>query len=137
MEEKLVIKKIEHIGIAVENLEIIDEIFGNRLNLKLSKEEELKEEGVKVVCAQIGETKLEFLQPDRPDSPVGKFLARRGPGVHHLCLKVEDIEEAIQFCLTKGLVMVDERPRKGLGGKRVAFIHPKSTAGILLELSEG
>ena len=93
-------------------------------------------DGARIVSLPLGGSDVELLEPLSPDSPIAKFLARRGPGIHHVCYRVADLDAALRACRTAGYRLVDEVPRHGAGGHRIAFIHPKSTAGILIELTE-
>ena len=93
-------------------------------------------DGAAIVSFRLGDTSLELLEPRDPDSPVAKFLARRGPGIHHVCFRVPDLDSALARCRAAGFRLVDETPRRGAGGRRIAFVHPKSTSGVLLELTE-
>jgi methylmalonyl-CoA/ethylmalonyl-CoA epimerase len=93
-------------------------------------------DGANIVSLPFGEAQVELLSPTRPDSPIGKFLAQRGPGIHHICYRVPDLDAALEACRQAGYRLVDEVPRKGAEGRRIAFVHPKATAGILLELTD-
>jgi methylmalonyl-CoA/ethylmalonyl-CoA epimerase len=93
-------------------------------------------DGATIVSLPFGESQVELLVPRDPDSPVARFLEKRGPGIHHICYRVPDLDAALERCRAAGYQLVDEKPRQGAGGRRIAFVHPKSTAGILLELTE-
>ena len=93
-------------------------------------------DGAKIVALEAGGTLVELLEPDSPGSPIHKFIERRGPGIHHMCLSVSDLNAALESCKAAGIQLIDETPRIGAEGKRIAFLHPKSTGGILIELSE-
>ena len=93
-------------------------------------------DGAMIVSLHFGETEVELLEPRTPDSPVARFLAKRGPGIHHICYRVPDLDEALDSCRRAGYELVDQQPRPGAGGRRVAFVHPKSTSGILIELTD-
>jgi methylmalonyl-CoA/ethylmalonyl-CoA epimerase len=93
-------------------------------------------DGARISGFHAGESLVELLEPDKPDSPIGKFLEKRGPGIHHICFAVDDLDGTLQRCREAGLRLIDETPRKGAEGKRIAFLHPSSTGGILVELSE-
>jgi methylmalonyl-CoA epimerase len=93
-------------------------------------------DGARIVSLTFGDSDVELLEPQSPDSPIAKFLARRGPGIHHVCYRVANLDDALQACRAAGYRLVDEVPRLGAGGHRIAFVHPKSTAGILIELTE-
>jgi len=131
-------KKISHLGIAVSSIEEHDPFFGSILGLPLTGTEIVEDQKVKVAFYRIGETRVELLEPTSPDSPVAKFLEKNGgrPGVHHVAYEVDDLEAALAEMKEKGVRLIDETPRIGAGGVRIAFLHPKSTAGILTELCE-
>ncbi len=130
------INKIDHIGIAVKNLDEAVDLY-KKLGFEVKEIEEVPEQKVKVAMLPVGESKIELLEATSEDSPIAKFIERRGEGVHHIAINVSDIEKALQNAKEKGLQLIDEKPRIGAGGKKVAFIHPKSTKGVLLELVEG
>ncbi len=123
---------IDHVGVAVSSLDDAGPLFELLTGATCSAVEELEDQGVNV--SFVGG--LELLEPRGPDTPVGRFLERRGPGVHHVALRVEDVEEALARFRDRGLQPVDEAPRPGARGHRVAFLHPKSTGGVLIELVE-
>jgi methylmalonyl-CoA/ethylmalonyl-CoA epimerase len=126
--------KIDHIGIATERLDDGLAIWRDALGLAVEETEEVAEQRVRVAMLPIGDTRIELLEATTPDSAVGKFLARRGPGIHHIAVKVEDINAALAELKSKGARLIDETPRIGAGGCLVAFVHPTSTHGVLLEL---
>ena len=126
--------KIDHIGIATEHLEDGLAIWRDSLGLTVQETEEVAEQRVRVAMLPIGDTRVELLEPTTPDSAVGKFLAKRGPGIHHIAVEVEDINASLAELKSKGARLIDERPRIGAGGCLVAFVHPTSTHGVLLEL---
>jgi methylmalonyl-CoA/ethylmalonyl-CoA epimerase len=128
--------RLDHIGIAVSS---IDDALGiyRALGLSESKREEVTSQGVITAFLPLGDTRLELLQPIGPDSPIAKFLAKRGPGVHHLCFEVNDLDGAVNDLKSRGFRMVNEVPVPGADGKRVAFLHPSAGRGVLIELSEG
>lgn len=130
------IEKIDHIGVATHNLEEVRKIFQDVLGLKPVFEEVVPDQKVKVLGFQIGESTIEFLEPVSEDSPISKFLEKRGPGLHHLAVKVDNVEKTLEAFKNKQLKLIDEKPRTGAEGKLIAFVHPKSTGGILLELSQ-
>jgi len=130
------IKKIDHIGIAVNNLEDSLSFYEGALGLKVENIEEVPEQKVKVGFLDIGGVHLELLEPTSPDGPVAKFIEKRGEGIHHISILVDNIENSIESIKEKGIKIIDETPRKGAGGSKMAFIHPKSTHGVLLELYE-
>lgn len=131
------IGKIDHIGIAVraldEAISVYDCILGREGPDRL---EEVASEGVSVAFYELGESRIELLASSRADGPIDRFIEKRGPGVHHVCFAVEDIEGAVRDLSAKGLEFVGAAPRLGAGGHRVAFLHPRSTGGVLIELSE-
>lgn len=126
--------KIDHIGIATRELEDGLAVWRDALGLKVDATEEVTEQGVRVAMLQIGETHVELLEALRPDSPVARFIEKRGPGIHHIAVEVEDIHASLGELKRKGARLVDETPRVGAGGCLVAFVHPSSTNGVLLEL---
>ncbi len=130
------IKKIDHIGIAVSSLAAVKDFFNKNFGIVPEFEEEVSDQKVKVVGFKIGESTLEFLEPTDEFSPVAKFLAKRGEGLHHLSLSVENIQESLNILQSSAVQLIDKEPRLGADGKKIAFIHPKSTFGILLELSQ-
>lgn len=126
---------IDHVGIAVANLEEALAAWG-RLGLGEPVIEEIPDQGVRVAMLPVGTGKIELLEPLRPDSPVGRFLERRGPGLHHMALRVDDLEAALAAAEARGLELIDRRPRTGAGGSRIAFLHPRATGGTLVELCQ-
>lgn len=129
------IKKIDHLGIAVKNLDEGIKLY-EALGLKCTHIETVAEQKVNTATLPLGEANLELLEPTEANSAVGKFLAAQGGGLHHIAIQVENIEEKLQELKNKGIRLIDETPRIGVGGSRVAFIHPKSTLGTLIELVE-
>ena len=127
---------IEHIGIAVENLEESISYYENVLGLKCYSVEEVKDQKVKTAFFKVGQTKLELLEATSEDSPVAKFIAKRGQGVHHLAFAVNDVEKQLKSVEGQGVKLIDEVPRKGAEGLDIGFLHPKSTFGVLTELCE-
>lgn len=129
------IQAIDHIGIAVADL---DEALAawSRLGLDRPVIEDVPEQGVRVAMLPVGGGKIELLAPLSPDSPVGRFLERRGPGLHHVALRVDDIEAALAEAEARGLELIDRQPRIGAGGARIAFVHPRSTGGTLVEFCQ-
>lgn len=125
---------VSHIGVAVSELASALSFYRDILGVEPGSPESA--DGATIVSLPLGETQIELLVPQSPDSPVGRFLARRGPGIHHICFRVQNLDEALARCRAVGYRLVDQVPRSGAGGHRVAFLHPKSTAGILLELTE-
>ena len=130
------IKKVDHIGIAVKSIEKALPFYTDVLNLPLIGTEEVDTQKVKVAFLQAGSTKLELLEPTSEESAIAKFIEKRGEGIHHVALGVDSIEERIREMKEKGIRMIDEQPRAGAGGANIAFMHPKSTSGILFELCE-
>ena len=131
------ISKIEHLGIAVQKIEDVLPYFEGVLGLKCYKTEVVEDQKVKTAFLQVGEVKIELLEPTSPDSTVQKFLDNGGRGVHHVAFKVEDgVSEALAFCDEKGIRLIDKAPRNGADQLHIAFLHPKSTCGILTELCE-
>jgi len=130
------LKKIDHIGIAVHSLDETITFYRDMLDMALLGIEEVAEQKVKVAMLQVGESKIELLEPTSPDSPVARFLEKNGPGVHHLAYEVEDIDAAIVKLERDGARMIDRTPRNGAHGTRIAFIHPKSSNGVLTELCQ-
>ncbi len=127
---------VEHIGIAVRGLGDAKKIYCELLGLECTGEMTLPERGVKVAFLETGNTKIELLEGIGEESPVTKFIERHGPGIHHLCFEVGDIERVLSELADSGLRLIDEKPRPGAEGKLVAFLHPKSTSGVLIELQE-
>jgi methylmalonyl-CoA/ethylmalonyl-CoA epimerase len=125
---------IDHIGIATRKLNAAMHVWGNALGLSLESTEEVTEQGVRVAMLPIGETHIELLEPLSLDSPVGRFLEKRGPGIHHIAVGVTDIRATLAELKEKGVRLIDETPRLGTGGCLVAFIHPSAADGVLLEL---
>ena len=128
--------EVEHIGIAVRELEDSKKIYCDILGLELTGEMTLPERGVKVAFLETGNTKVELLEGIGDESPVSKFVERKGPGVHHLCFEVEDIRRVLEELKEAGVRLIDDSPRPGAEGKLVAFLHPKSASGVLIELTE-
>lgn len=126
--------RIAHVGIAVPDLEQALAFYRDVLGLTPHAPEAA--DGATILSLPFGESEVELLAPDSPDGPIGKFLARRGAGIHHICYRVADLDAALAACRRAGYRLIDETPRPGAGGRRIAFVHPKATAGILLELTE-
>jgi methylmalonyl-CoA/ethylmalonyl-CoA epimerase len=125
---------VAHIGIAVPN--ITEALRFYREVLGLSPEKPESADGATIVSLRLGGVDVELLEPTEAASPVAKFLAKRGPGIHHVCFRVPDLDAALARARAAGYQLVDEKPRRGAGGRRIAFLHPKATNGILLELTE-
>ncbi len=130
------IDKIQHLGIAVRDLDRAVAFFRDVLGLPFEGYETVDEQKVKTAMFRVGETKVELLASTSPDGPVGKFLEKRGEGVHHVCFKVADIDGAISRTRSMGVKMIDESPKSGVHGTRVAFLHPKDTFGVLMEYAQ-
>ncbi|UCF05539.1 MAG: methylmalonyl-CoA epimerase [bacterium] len=128
--------EVHHIGIAVTNLEDAKTIYCDILGLECIEEKTLPERSVKVAFLETGNTRIELIEGIGEESPVTKFIDRHGPGVHHLCFEVSDISRVLAELAASGVRLIDETPRPGAEGKLVAFLHPKSTTGVLIELSE-
>ena len=126
--------RIAHIGIAVN--EIGEALRFYRDILGLEPHEAETADGARIVSLPFGDSQVELLEPIEPGSPIARFLKTRGPGIHHVCYRVPDLDAALEACRAAGYRLVDEAPRAGAGGRRIAFVHPKATAGILLELTE-
>ncbi len=125
---------IAHIGVAVADLDGAAAFYRDVLGLDVSPPETA--DGASMVSIRVGDVEIELMEPVASDGPVARFLAKRGPGIHHICYRVADLDQTLERCREEGYRMVDETPRPGLGGHRIAFVHPKSTGGILLELTE-
>lgn len=126
--------RIAHIGIAVDALDRVLPFYRDVLGLP---EEPLDDaDGARIAGLRAGDSLVELLEAESPDSPIGKFVARRGPGIHHICFTVDDLEAALDRCRRAGIRLIDEVPRMGAEGKRIAFLHPSSTAGVLIELTD-
>ncbi len=127
---------VDHIGIAVQNLEEALEIFEKKLGLKLEGVHEIKEQRVKAAMLLVGETRIELLEPIGQEGPVARFLEKRGEGFHHITFKYKNIEGLMAQLKERGIILVDEKPRVGVKGVKIAFLHPKSTKNVLVELCE-
>ena len=127
---------IHHLGVAVRSLEEGLRVWRDALGLPSAPPETVTDQGVRITYVRVGESRVELLEPTGPDTPVGRFLERHGPGVHHVCLAVTDLEAALEHLDRQGVCLIDRRPRSGAGGARIAFVHPRSTGGVLLELRE-
>lgn len=128
--------RLDHIAIAVPSLDEALRFYQEEFGLTCITIEEVVEQGVRVAKLDLGNTHIELLEPLSPDTPVGKFLQNRGPGLHHICIGVDDILTRLDTLKTKGTKLIDEQPKLGAGGARIAFVHPKATGGVLLELSQ-
>jgi len=127
---------LDHIGIAVRKLGEALPLYESVLGLKVSGVHELKEHGVRVAFLNVGETRIELLEPIDEESPIARFIKKRGEGIHHIALKVANIEAILRRLKERGIILVDEKPRAGAESMKIAFIHPKSTRNVLIELCE-
>lgn len=128
--------KVDHIGIAVKDLDETLKFYEGILGIKSVSTEVVEEQKVKVAFLPIGDTEIELLQSTEEDGPIAKFIEKRGEGIQHIAYRVEDIEKSIEELKEKGIRLIDEKPRYGAGGAKIAFLHPKSTFGVLIELCE-
>jgi methylmalonyl-CoA/ethylmalonyl-CoA epimerase len=128
--------KIDHLGIAVKSIGSAFTFYSEILGLKLEAEETVTEQKVKTAFFPIGDTEVELLESTSPDGPVAKFIEKKGEGLHHIAFKVEGLDSILQELEKKGVQLIDKTPRIGAGNKRIAFLHPKDTFGVLLELAE-
>jgi methylmalonyl-CoA/ethylmalonyl-CoA epimerase len=126
--------RVDHIGVAVEDLDAAIELYGGAYEMTLAHREVVEEQGVEAVLLDVGENHVELLRPLGPDTPVGKFLAKHGPGLHHVAYQVTDIDAALAALKAVGTSLIDETPRVGIRSSRVAFLHPRSTGGVLTEI---
>jgi methylmalonyl-CoA epimerase len=126
--------RVDHIGVAVEDLDAAIALYEETYAMKLVHRETIEQQGVEAVLLDVGENHVELLAPLGPDTPVGKFLANRGPGLHHVAYQVTDIEATLDALRDAGIRLIDETPRIGIRGSRVAFLHPKSSGGVLTEI---
>jgi len=129
-------KKINHIGIAVKNLDESMKFYKDQLGFEFKGIDEVESQKVKVAFFKIGETNIELVQATSPDSPIAKYLEKNREGIHHICYEVDDIEKALEELKAKGVKLIDEKPRPGAHGTKVAFIHPKSSGGVLTEICQ-
>lgn len=127
---------VDHIGVAVKSIEESLKFWEQVMGIKCEGVEEVSEQKVKTAFLPIKDTEIELLEGTDEDSPVSKFIEKKGEGIHHIALRVDDLEEALKELKDKGIRLIDEKPRDGAGGCKIAFVHPKATGGILLELSE-
>jgi len=131
-----VFKKIDHIGVAVKNLGESLHIFKDILGMQYTGEEEVEEQKVKTAFLPVGESEIELLESTSPDGAIAKFIEKRGEGIHHIAFEVDDLGEKLKELEKAGVRLIDKEPRYGAGGAQIAFLHPKSTNGILIELCE-
>ncbi len=128
--------RIDHIGVAVADLDGAVALYSGQLGMREQHRETVEDQGVEAVLVEIGEGHVELLRPLGTETPVGRFLERSGPGLHHVAYQTQDIDSALEAVRAAGLRLIDERPRIGIWGRRVAFLHPKATGGVLTELVE-
>ena len=130
------LEKIDHIGIAVNNLDDAQKLYTEILGLKVQEIEEVAEQKVRVAIIPVGESRIELLESTDPEGPIARYIAKRGEGIHHLAVRVDNIEQTLSDLKSNDIRLIDETPRIGAGGAKIAFVHPKGTNGILLELCE-
>lgn len=133
---KFNMRKIEHIGIAVKNIEASAKVYESLLNTEIYKTESVENEGVKTAFMRIGQSKIELLEATSSDSPIAKFIEKRGEGTHHIAFDVDDIEVEIARLTNEGFQLIHQTPKEGADNKLIAFLHPKSTGGLLVELCQ-
>jgi methylmalonyl-CoA/ethylmalonyl-CoA epimerase len=129
-------RRIDHVGVAVEDLDAALRLYAESFRMELAHRETVESQGVEAVLLDVGEGHVELLRPLGPDTAVGKFLARSGPGLHHVAYAVDDIDAALDDLSGAGLELIDSEPRQGIRGSRVAFLHPRSSGGVLTEIVE-
>lgn len=127
-------KKLEHIGIAVENLEESNRLFAKLLGVEHYKIEVVEREGVKTSFFKVGDVKIELLEATRPDSPIARFIEKKGPGIHHLAFQVDELPDKMEEMKGAGFSLLADEPKEGADGKMIAFLHPKTTNSVLVEL---
>ncbi|MGH1364152.1 MAG: methylmalonyl-CoA epimerase [Calditrichia bacterium] len=130
------LNKIDHVGVAVHSLDAVKEMYKNVFGLDPVFEEEVEEQKVRVVGFRVGESNIEYLEPTSPESPIAKYLDKRGEGMHHIAYGVDDVQSVLDNMKENGIRLIDESPRIGAEGKLIAFAHPKSLNGMLVELSQ-
>ena len=128
--------RIDHVGVAVEDIDSALALYEKSFEMALEHRETVESQGVEAVLLDVGDGHVELLRPLDPETPVGKFIARKGPGLHHVAYAVEDIEVALERIAAAGIELIDREPRRGIRGSRVAFLHPRSTGGVLTEIVE-
>jgi methylmalonyl-CoA epimerase len=128
--------RIDHIGVAVEDIDAALALYGDSFEMELAHRETVESQGVEAVLLDVGEGHVELLAPLGPDTPVGKYLAKNGPGLHHVAYAVDDIDAALKSVAAAGIQLIDSEPRVGIRDSRVAFLHPRSTGGVLTEIVE-
>ncbi|MDT7943704.1 MAG: methylmalonyl-CoA epimerase [Dehalococcoidia bacterium] len=129
------IQKVHHVGIAVQDLEAALRFYRDVLGLPLHKQAVVEEQGVRAALLAIGQSEIELLEPTGPDTPVGRFIARRGEGLHHICFQTDDVAQELEGLKAKGVELVDQQPRRGLAGL-ICFLHPRAHHGVLVELAQ-
>jgi len=129
------IKKLDHVSIVVKNLDEGLKTFEGLLGVEHSHIQEVPDQGIKAAMIMVGDVEIELIEPVNPESGVGKFLEKRGEGIHHVCFEVDDIDKELQSLASRGIELIDKQSRKGLAGK-IGFVHPKSTRGVLVELAQ-
>jgi len=128
--------RIDHIGVAVEDLDAAVELYGGRFDMREQHRETVEEQGVEAVLLEVGDGHVELLRPLSGETAVGKFIAKRGPGLHHVAYQTDDIDRTLGEVRDAGIELIDQNPRIGIRGSRVAFLHPRSTGGVLTEIVE-
>jgi methylmalonyl-CoA/ethylmalonyl-CoA epimerase len=128
--------RIDHIGVAVEDIDAAIELYRDSFGMELAHRETVESQGVEAVLLDVGDGHVELLAPLGPDTPVGKYLAKNGPGLHHVAYAVDDIDAALEKIAAAGVQLIDSEPRTGIRDSRVAFLHPRSTGGVLTEIVE-
>jgi len=132
----MAVKKIHHVGIVVQDIEVALKVYRDALGLELTKVESVPEQAVKIAFLPTGESKIELVEPTADDSGIARYLAKRGEGIHHICLEVEDIKGTLAQMAVQGMKLIDETPRLGVDGQKYAFVNPRSAHGVLIELYE-
>lgn len=130
------VRKVDHVGIAVSNLDEAIKLYKDVLGLELHGVEVVEEQKVKVAFLPVGDTEVELLESTSPEGPIARYIEAKGQGIQHIAFQVDDIEAALEEMKSKGMRLIDEKPRYGAGGAKIAFLHPKSTNGVLIELCE-
>ena len=130
------LKQIDHIGIAVRDLQEVRQTLHDAFDLSPAFSEDVKDQMVSVLGYHVGESTIEYLQATSPESPIARYIEKKGSGLHHIAYRVENLSDVLQELKTRGFRLIDEKPREGAEGKRIAFVHPKSSNGILIELCE-
>lgn len=128
--------RIDHIGVAVDDIDAAIELYGDSFEMELAHRETVESQGVEAALLDVGDGHVELLRPLGPDTPVGRFMAKNGEGLHHVAYAVDDIDSALEKIAAAGLQLIDSKPRVGIRDSRVAFLHPRSTGGVLTEIVE-